>query len=296
MPKMNADDIAPDLATWIANSIGFEADTLECSDADVPALTDCIRRAIAAFVPKAEGQDLEDPACSACGEVCHWNDEADRDDPDPLCNPCAQRIASEYRQALRRSRLGRTPEETAALKAELRDVARARKARIERTRETEAERQVRRCAEALGYVGEPDRLAVAVGDACLAFAKDLREINARYMVRIKRLEVAADETSQYLRDFEASLVSAGRWDAQPELPLNLLAREIVAQAERWRKGPSPEGGGFSAAGDNGTAVIADKIVFSFNSVYGVAPPSIGWYSSYHGAVADTAGWAHVVAI
>ncbi len=62
------------------------------------------------------------------------------------------------------------------------------------------------------------------------------------------------------------------------------------------KGPSPEGGGFSAAGDNGTAVIADKIVFSFNSVYGVAPPSIGWYSSVHGAVADTAGWAHVVAI
>ena len=62
------------------------------------------------------------------------------------------------------------------------------------------------------------------------------------------------------------------------------------------KGPSPEGGGFSAAGDNGTAVIADKIVFSFNSVYGVAPPSIGWYSSFHGAVADTAGWAHVVKI
>lgn len=77
------------------------------------------------------------PECSACGETCHWNDEADRDDSDSiLCNPCAQRIAS--------------------------------------------------------------------------------------------------ETSQYLRDFEASLVSAGKWDAQPELPLNLLAREIVAQAERWR--------------------------------------------------------------
>jgi len=43
-----------ELATWIASSIGFEADTLGCSDADVPALTDCIRRAIVAFVPKAE--------------------------------------------------------------------------------------------------------------------------------------------------------------------------------------------------------------------------------------------------
>lgn len=102
-------------------------------------------------------QEFEpEPVCSSCGETCYWSDDADCDDPDPLCNPCAQQIASEVRKAPKA--------------------------------ETEAERQVRRCAEALGYVGEPDRLAVAVGDACLAFAKDLREINARYMVRIRRLE------------------------------------------------------------------------------------------------------------
>jgi len=53
-----------------------------------------------------------------------------------------------------------------------------------RSVETEAERQVRRCAEALGYIGEPNTLAIAVGDACLAFAKDLR----RNMITVKRLE------------------------------------------------------------------------------------------------------------
>ena len=61
-----------------------------------------------------------------------------------------------------------------------------------------------------------------------------------------------------------------------------------------RKGPSPEGGGFSAAGDNGNAVIADKKVFSFSTTYGVAPASEGWYSSVYGASGgDEAGWAHV---
>lgn len=43
-----------------------------------------------------------------------------------------------------------------------------------------------------GYVGEPATLAVAVGDACLAFARDLREINARYMVTVRRLEAEVD--------------------------------------------------------------------------------------------------------
>lgn len=168
-----------------------------------------------------DGQQPGDPTCSACGETCHWNEDSDHN-PDPLCNPCAQQIASDVRKASR----DRTPEEIAA-KAVVRDAARARKAHDEDAREyresppwqaevaarsvlgiseptpreltglldrfgpkaeTEAERQVRRCAEALGYVGEPDRLAVVVGDACLAFAKDLREINARYMARISKLE------------------------------------------------------------------------------------------------------------
>lgn len=56
----------------------------------------------------------------------------------------------------------------------------------------EAAAQVGRCARELGYVGEPATLASAVGDACLAFARELREINARYMVTVKRLEAEVD--------------------------------------------------------------------------------------------------------
>ena len=81
--------------------------------------------------------------------------------------------------------------------------------------------------------------------------------------------------------------------------INILGVDMAQAAPAiafMEKGPSPEGGGFSAAGDNGNAVISDGKVFSFNSVHGVAPPSIGWYSSVHGAVGDTAGWAHVAKI
>ena len=63
------------------------------------------------------------------------------------------------------------------------------------------------------------------------------------------------------------------------------------------KRPSPEGGGFSVAGDNGVAVISDAVVFTFNSIYNVVPPSVGWYSSVHGASGGAeAGWAHAAMI
>lgn len=62
------------------------------------------------------------PQCSACGETCHWNDEADRDDIDGvLCNPCAQRIASEFLadDARLRAAPGDLVEAADALRAEL---------------------------------------------------------------------------------------------------------------------------------------------------------------------------------
>lgn len=34
--------------------------------------------------------------CSRCRETTFWNEDADRDDPSPLFNPCAQSIASEH--------------------------------------------------------------------------------------------------------------------------------------------------------------------------------------------------------
>ena len=61
-------------------------------------------------------------------------------------------------------------------------------ARLREAANAEAARQVARCAAELGYVGEPATLAVAVGDACLAFARELREIHARHAVTVKRLE------------------------------------------------------------------------------------------------------------
>ena len=61
-------------------------------------------------------------------------------------------------------------------------------ARLREAKNAEAARQVARCAAELGYVGEPATLAVAVGDACLAFARELREIHARHAVTVKRLE------------------------------------------------------------------------------------------------------------
>lgn len=58
----------------------------------------------------------------------------------------------------------------------------------------EAAAQVGRCACELGYAGSPVTLAGAVGDACLAFARELREINARHLATVKRLEAEVDAT------------------------------------------------------------------------------------------------------
>lgn len=62
------------------------------------------------------------------------------------------------------------------------------------------------------------------------------------------------------------------------------------------KKPSPQGGGFSAAGDNGMAIVQDKEVMSFSSVYGAVDVT-GWFSSVYGpSGADEAGWAHVAKV
>lgn len=62
------------------------------------------------------------------------------------------------------------------------------------------------------------------------------------------------------------------------------------------KRPSPAGGGFSAAGDNGTAIIMDENVMSFASIYGNVVRT-GWFGSIYGNPgSDTAGYAHVANI
>lgn len=66
--------------------------------------------------------------------------------------------------------------------------------------------------------------------------------------------------------------------------------------EFLRKRPSPQGGGFSVAGDNGYGKIWDQKVMAFSSPNGPVPIT-GFYSSVNGpSGGDEAGWAHVIPI
>lgn len=63
-----------------------------------------------------------------------------------------------------------------------------------------------------------------------------------------------------------------------------------------RKNPSPQGGGFSVCGDNGTAIIVDPVCFNYSSVHGVVVVT-GFFGSVYGAGGGAqAGYAHVVGI
>lgn len=66
------------------------------------------------------------------------------------------------------------------------------------------------------------------------------------------------------------------------------------------KKPSPQGGGFSVAGDNGLAVIVDPVALNYSSVYGVIGVDYvvtGWYGSVYGVGGGAqAGHAHVAGI
>ena len=66
--------------------------------------------------------------------------------------------------------------------------------------------------------------------------------------------------------------------------------------EFLRKRPSPQGGGYSVAGDNGVGIAFDAVVMSFSSIHG-ATTVTGSFSSIHGASGSAeAGWAHAVPI
>ena len=63
-----------------------------------------------------------------------------------------------------------------------------------------------------------------------------------------------------------------------------------------RKNPSPQGGGFSVAGDNGVAIIVDPECFNYSSVHCVVTVT-GFFGSVYGAGGGVqAGYAHVVGI
>lgn len=66
------------------------------------------------------------------------------------------------------------------------------------------------------------------------------------------------------------------------------------------KKPSPQGGGFSVAGDNGQAVIVDPNAFNYSSIYGVLGVDYvvtGFFGSVYGPGGGAqAGYAHVAGI
>ena len=69
--------------------------------------------------------------------------------------------------------------------------------------------------------------------------------------------------------------------------------DTVMALNFMEKKPSPQGGGFSVAGDNGTAIVSDTNVLSYKSVYG-AVSITGWYKSVYGSPGSAvAGHAHV---
>lgn len=107
---------------------------------------------------------------------------------------------------------------------------------------------------------------------------------------------ALDIFALLLKDAQLSFTYA----APKSWTINISGVDMATAAPAvlfMQKNPSPLGGGFSVAGDNGNAVIADIDVFSFNSVHDVVPPSAGWYSSVYGASGGVeAGWAHVVKV
>jgi hypothetical protein len=85
--------------------------------------------------------------------------------------------------------------------------------------------------------------------------------------------------------------------------INIGGIDMAAAAQAvlfMTKRPSPLGGGFSVAGDNGLAVIVDAKALNYGSLYGAVGVDYdvtGWYSSIHGDPgSDVAGHAHAVGI
>jgi hypothetical protein len=66
--------------------------------------------------------------------------------------------------------------------------------------------------------------------------------------------------------------------------------------EFLRKKPSPQGGGYSVAGDNGIGIAFDAVVMSFSSVHGATTVTGSWSSTHGASGSAEAGWAHAVPI
>lgn len=126
---------------------------------------------------------------------------------------------------------------------------------------------------------------------------------ARQFIHAKRLLNkswgAGDQVLQILKVFLPESSFAFSYFPPKAWTVQITGAQMVEAAQSLaflRKGPSPAGGGFSVAGDNGMAIVQDKRVLSYKSVHGPVIVT-GWYTSMHGVPpSDVAGHAHVAMI
>lgn len=129
----------------------------------------------------------------------------------------------------------------------------------------------------------------------------------RVFVQAKRLLNASWGAADQALDIFALLLPAAGTIFTPYYPkawiIALTGVDMATAAEAlafMSKKPSPLGGGFSVAGDNGFALVTDTECFNYSSVYGVIGVDYnvtGWFSSVYGAGGGAqAGYAHVAAI
>ena len=121
----------------------------------------------------------------------------------------------------------------------------------------------------------------------------------RIIIHAKRLlNKSWGSADQALKIFSVLLPTATlKWTYSPPKAWTITIggvpmADTVQALTFMRKNPSPQGGGFSVAGDNGFAIVFDPECLNFSSVYG--PVTItGWYGSVYGPGGGVqAGWAH----
>ena len=135
----------------------------------------------------------------------------------------------------------------------------------------------------------------------------LNDADYRLFIRAKRLlNRSWGAADQALQLFHLLLPTAGlAWNYFPPKAwtVNITGVSMATAAPAilfMTKLPSPGGRGFSVAGDNGIAIVADAEAFNYSSVYGVIGVDYlvtGWFGSVHGAGGGTqAGYAHAAQI
>lgn len=131
----------------------------------------------------------------------------------------------------------------------------------------------------------------------------MTDTEARQIIHAKRMLNkswgAGDQALTILQTLLPTATFSFQYFPPKAWKINILGVPMADTAMALRfmeKKPSPIGGGFSVAGDNGMAIVQDEPVLAYKSIYGPVKVD-GWYTSVYGAPpSNTAGHAHVAAI